>query len=48
MTSGIKSTNNGLDWKTVDLYNRSLPEDVNKKDVSLVTGIMKIEVQYLI
>ncbi|XP_021915429.1 protein ABHD14B-like isoform X3 [Zootermopsis nevadensis] len=43
MTSGIKSENNRLDWKTVDVYNKSLPEGVNKKDVSLVTGIIKIE-----
>lgn len=48
MTSGIKSENNRLDWKTVDVYNKSLPEGVNKKDVSLVTGIIKIEVKYLI
>jgi hypothetical protein len=44
MTTGLESTNNRLDWKTVDLNNRSLPEDVNKKDVILVTGIIKMEV----
>jgi hypothetical protein len=48
MTTGIKSTNKRLDWKTADLYNRSLPEGVNKDDVSLVTGSIKVEVHYII
>jgi hypothetical protein len=48
MSSGIKSPDNKIDWKTVDLYNKSLPEDINKRDVIHMTGTIKIEVWNII
>jgi hypothetical protein len=46
MASELKSTGNKRDWRTVDLYSRSLPEGVDVKHASLATGTVKIEVQF--
>ena len=46
MASELKSTGDKRDWRTVDLYSRSLPKGVDIKHVSLATGTVKIEVQY--
>jgi hypothetical protein len=46
MATELKSAGDKRDWKTVDLYSRSLPEGVDIKHVSLATGTVKIEVQF--
>jgi hypothetical protein len=46
MASELKSTGDKRDWRTVDLYSKSLPEDVDIKHISLATGTVKIEVQF--
>jgi len=48
MASELKSTSDKRDWRTVDLYSRSLPEGVDTKHVSLATGTVKIEVQFFL
>jgi hypothetical protein len=45
MASELKNTGGKRDWRTVDLYSRSLPGDVDIEHVSLATGTVKIEVQ---
>ena len=45
MASELKSTGDKRDWRTVDLYSRSLPECVDIKHIRLATGTVKIEVQ---
>jgi hypothetical protein len=47
MATGSKATSNRIEWKIVDLFNKSLPEDVNKEEVILTTGTIKIEVLYV-
>jgi hypothetical protein len=48
MSSGTKSPDKIIDWKTVDLYNKSLPQDINKKYVSHTMGTVRIEVRNII
>lgn len=43
MASELKSTGDKRNWRTVDLYSKSLPEGVDIKHVSLATGTVKIE-----
>jgi hypothetical protein len=48
MASELKSTGAKRDWRTVDLYSRSLPEGVDTKHASLSSGTVKIEVQFFL
>jgi hypothetical protein len=46
MASDLKSVCDKVEWRTVDLYRRSLPKDDDITHVSLATGAVKIEVQF--
>jgi hypothetical protein len=48
MSSDTKLPDKKIDWKTVDLYNKSLPQDIDRKYVHRKTGTIRIEVRNII
>jgi hypothetical protein len=48
MSSGSKSSDNKIDWKTVGVDDKSVPPNLNKKDVHHYAGTVRIEVWNII